>query len=564
MKCSALSFQQAQLIFVGASLSISSSLIECNDLFSGHRDRDSNHFRPQGVGHLPRSPQECKRPRTQDQMVCGRPSDENHTTALPFCTAGPGCEFQQEPVNPNSVSQVHWCCGHTIGPPFASSFPGMGEHFSSESQWAQEQDDQNYTTRPSHTEIMEEEVISDQRGCSGQDYLSMGGSPDRCFFNWLGRSLAAQSGQRAMGFPAKGGEYKYPGTTSSATGTEALCAEIGRQACSCQVRQYVGGLSHQSSRGHKIQPVFSSITGAVDLGLPSAGEYQSNAHPRSDKSGGRPHLELIWQRFGRAEVDLFASAASTQGPLWFSQVEESSPLGQDALAHDWPGQLLYVFPPIPLIWVSVHRVLQEHNRLLLVAPNWPGRPWFPMYRLLGGEPWRLPRRRDLLHQLGGQIWHQNPERLQLCVWPLKSQEPLLRVCDQAVQNTIKNSRAPSTRSAYAYRWKFFSDCCREQRLSPEVCPVPLVLRFIQSLLERKRAASTLRVYVAAISAHHVQIDGQLLGSHALVTQILRVAQRLLSALFRNQAIELAVFNPPRLDAQGRSKYRLFVPSKDSP
>ncbi len=63
-------------------------------------------------------------------------------------------------------------------------------------------------------------------------------------------------------------------------------------------------------------------------------------------------------------------------------------------------------------------------------------------------------------------------------------------------------------------------------MSPEVCPVPLVLRFLQSLLDENWAASTLRVYVAAISAHHVRMDGQPLGSHALVTQFLRGAQRL--------------------------------------
>ncbi len=267
--------------------------------------------------------------------LSGASSGENHTAAVPYCPAGPSCEFQQEPVDPNSVGEVHRyypgltiddsfairttggqysaaplavsnagqattqvfpqthgyagssSCGHTVGPPFTSSLPETGEQFSSESQWAQEQVDQNYTVRPSHTETMEEEVISDQRGCSRQDSLSAGGSPDRCFFYRLGRSLAAQSGQRAMGFPAMRGEYKHPGTTGSATGTEALCSEFGRQACSCQVRQYISDLSHQPSRGHKIQPVSSSITGAVDLGLPSVGEYQSNAHPRSNKYGGR-------------------------------------------------------------------------------------------------------------------------------------------------------------------------------------------------------------------------------------------------------------------------------------
>ncbi len=56
------------------------------------------------------------------------------------------------------------------------------------------------------------------------------------------------------------------------------------------------------------------------------------------------------------------------------------------------------------------------------------------------------------------------------------------------------------------------------------CPLGVTLFAI--FAARESAASTLRVYVAAISAHHVRIDGQPLGSHALVTQFLRGAQRL--------------------------------------
>ncbi len=55
---------------------------------------------------------------------------------------------------------------------------------------------------------------------------------------------------------------------------------------------------------------------------------------------------------------------------------ETSPLGQDGLAHPWPDHLLYAIPPFPLIGVSLHRIQQGNHRLLLVAPNWPGRPWF--------------------------------------------------------------------------------------------------------------------------------------------------------------------------------------------
>lgn len=119
-------------------------------------------------------------------------------------------------------------------------------------------------------------------------------------------------------------------------------------------------------------------------------------------------------------MDLFASEESTHCRLWYSWMEASSPLGQDALAHDWPPTLLYAFPPLPLLLPTLHRVLQQGHSLLLVAPFWPGRPWFPLLRrLCRSLPWHLPVRRDLLSQLAGQIWHPDPSRLNLCVWPLQ-------------------------------------------------------------------------------------------------------------------------------------------------
>jgi len=49
-----------------------------------------------------------------------------------------------------------------------------------------------------------------------------------------------------------------------------------------------------------------------------------------------------WQMV-KGQVDLFALENTTHCPLWFAQMEASSPLGQDALSHDWPDCLLYAF-----------------------------------------------------------------------------------------------------------------------------------------------------------------------------------------------------------------------------
>lgn len=150
-------------------------------------------------------------------------------------------------------------------------------------------------------------------------------------------------------------------------------------------------------------------------------DFLSRGKPPPGEWRLHPEVVLnIWGLFGRAEIDLFASEETTHCPLWFSWTEETSPLGQDALAHDWPEDLLYAFPPLPLIQAVLQRVLQQGHRLLLVAPFWPGRTWFPLLsKLCHSPPWRLPDRKDLLSQLGGQIWHPDPRRLQLWVWPLQ-------------------------------------------------------------------------------------------------------------------------------------------------
>ncbi len=126
----------------------------------------------------------------------------------------------------------------------------------------------------------------------------------------------------------------------------------------------------------------------------------------------------FWERFGAAEVDLFASQESTQCPLWFSLSHPAS-LRIHAPAHPWPDMNLYVFPPVKLIPAVLCSVKICGLRLLLVAPFWPSQTWFSeLVSLLEGDPWEIPVRKDLLCQLQGRIWHPSPEIWKLWVWQI--------------------------------------------------------------------------------------------------------------------------------------------------
>ncbi|KAL0162349.1 hypothetical protein M9458_041745, partial [Cirrhinus mrigala] len=123
-----------------------------------------------------------------------------------------------------------------------------------------------------------------------------------------------------------------------------------------------------------------------------------------------PHtVQLIWNRFGEAQIDLFASHESTHCALWYSLTE--APLCTDALVHSWPrGPRKYAFPPVSLIAQTLCKVREERHQVLMVAPYWPNQTWFTDLTLLASAPpWRIPLRKDLLSQGQGTIWHPRPD-----------------------------------------------------------------------------------------------------------------------------------------------------------
>ena len=124
----------------------------------------------------------------------------------------------------------------------------------------------------------------------------------------------------------------------------------------------------------------------------------------------------LWDRFGRPLVDLFASEEDAKCPQFFSMTGQGS-LGLDALAHDWPEGLLYAFPPLSLISPVLERVRTQGLSVILIAPGW-GSWRSEITPLLYDRPWRLPLRRDLLTQAGGEIFHPRPGDLDLWAWPV--------------------------------------------------------------------------------------------------------------------------------------------------
>ena len=177
---------------------------------------------------------------------------------------------------------------------------------------------------------------------------------------------------------------------------------------------------------------------------------------------------------------------------------------RDELPHEWPEGLLYVFPPIPLIPLVLKRIRQEAGETLVSGSPAPcSQPTRPSASL--GRP--------SLASGGSNLASQASCPAAVGLVPPQPQPQGL---SEAVLETISNARAPSTRANYQQRWRLYSSWCQDRGFDPKTCSAAVVLHILQSLLDTSRAASTLRVYAAAISAFHDLVVGLRVGKPHMV------------------------------------------------
>lgn len=82
-----------------------------------------------------------------------------------------------------------------------------------------------------------------------------------------------------------------------------------------------------------------------------------------------------------------------------------------------------------------------------------------------------------------------------------------------VIDTIQIGRALSTRSLDGSKWSVFEKWCTNLQGMPLQWSVTVILAFIQDLLDKEKAFSTIKVYLEVIPACYVGFEGKTVGSH---------------------------------------------------
>ncbi len=434
--------------------------------------------------------------------------------------------------------------GRASGTPLTAPFAGLGQWSGPQPQEAPRQDGDGLRQVSPVSRTLEKQSLSLQRCSLGLSSFPLGDSGNRCLPLGLGRCVEPQDSQGNLGSSAEAPAYKRIGATCSTLGPQALSSLFGREACTCSVRQHLDSLSCEPPRRNQVQSFPTGGSEAPSMGLTSPCKSQGNAFARCAEHGGRHAFSPEAPSWG-VEAEPYSGSSDGVGEVRHSGCRPICLKGVNALpavvfalgtnqptGAGRPGTPLAGPSSVCLSSDTTTHADTSQDRQVqsLGVASCSLLAWEDMVSSLP-----LPSQRSALgppteagspFAVGGEHLASSSGVPPVACLAPEGLDSLLNLCDQAVVQTIISARASSTRLLYANRWKLFSVWCGSQNVDPEHCSVPVLLKYLQTLLDKGLSASTIKLYVAAISARHAFVDGRSVGSHALVGRFLKGALRL--------------------------------------
>ena len=222
-------------------------------------------------------------------------------------------------------------------------------------------------------------------------------------------------------------------------------------------------------------------------------------------------------------LDLFTTRLNHKLPLYVSPIPDQKALSIDALTMNWNHIHGYAFPPFHLIPSVINKIRTAQCKVVLIAPFWPNRTWFPeLLNLLISSPITLPIRPNLLEQLHGKFLHQNPGLLQLHAWELSNNPSEIKKISKEVADHVSRARRESTRKVYDAKWRVFVDWTNQKQINPIKASPTVIADFLIFLFRDKKCqVSTIKGYRSTISNTLKFKSGYDIGSHPIISELIK-------------------------------------------
>ena len=101
--------------------------------------------------------------------------------------------------------------------------------------------------------------------------------------------------------------------------------------------------------------------------------------------------DLLITKFGKFDIDLFASRINTKHVIYASWKPDPNAKIIDAFLADWSSHHFYAFPPFSMILRTITKIQLDRATGVLICPLWPTQPWYPkLMKMLIDLPLLLP------------------------------------------------------------------------------------------------------------------------------------------------------------------------------
>lgn len=108
-------------------------------------------------------------------------------------------------------------------------------------------------------------------------------------------------------------------------------------------------------------------------------------------------FEEIKNYFGVPTIDLFASRSNSKCIRYVSWKRDPDSEAIDAFTISWRELKFYAFPPFNIVLRTLRKIKRDKAEGILVVPDWPGQPWYPLFKsLLISEPIKFKPNKNLL------------------------------------------------------------------------------------------------------------------------------------------------------------------------
>ncbi|XP_057338489.1 uncharacterized protein LOC130676352 [Microplitis mediator] len=132
-------------------------------------------------------------------------------------------------------------------------------------------------------------------------------------------------------------------------------------------------------------------------------------------------FNLITQKFDPFSIDLFATYENRKVEKFCSRFPSPESFRIDAFTISWKNEKIYAFPPFALITPTLEKFITDKAEGVIVVPNWPTQPWYPLlHSLLKDPPLVFKPNKKLLISPGRSKTHPLSKTLSLAAVYLSS------------------------------------------------------------------------------------------------------------------------------------------------